>query len=82
MNGDNADEQEQGSPTKKSEAKYPGKKAGPFDPIPMSYRGIGLENKLILCMKETEGKDWAEMKRALEEITGNKLRSSTVCMIR
>ncbi|ODM14571.1 hypothetical protein SI65_10057 [Aspergillus cristatus] len=77
MDGDNADEQEQGSPTKKSKAKYPGKKAGPFGPIPTSYEEIGPEDKLILRMKETEGKDWAEIKRALEEITGSKLGSST-----
>lgn len=80
MDGDNADEQEQESPTKKSKTKSPGKKAGPFGPIPMSYEEIGPEDKLILRMKETEGKGWAEIQKALEDITGSKLGASTVRM--
>lgn len=62
-----ADEQE--SPTKKTKTKSPKKTVG-LGPIPTSYEEACDGDKLLIRMKEVDNKPWAEIKKALEEITG------------
>lgn len=57
------------SPPKKSRA---GKKIGPLGPIPTSYEEAGLEDRLIIEMRERDGKQWLGITAAIEEITGTK----------
>lgn len=61
------------SPTKKAKSKSPSKKSGALGPIPASYEEASAEDKLIIQMKEVEGKTWADIKKSLEEITGAKM---------
>lgn len=65
------------SPTKKSKTKSPSKKAGPFGSIPASLAEASAEDRMIIQLKETEGKTWAEIRKALEEFTGMTIGSST-----
>ena len=69
-------DRESPSPTKKSKTKSPSKKAGPFGPIPTSLTEASAEDKMIIQLKETEGKTWAEIRKALEDFTGMPIGSS------
>ncbi|ODM14569.1 hypothetical protein SI65_10055 [Aspergillus cristatus] len=60
------------SPTKKTKTKSPKKPVG-LGPIPTSYEEASDEDKLLIRMKEVDNKPWAEIKKALEEITGTEL---------
>jgi len=68
-------EDENGSPAKKNRT---GKKAGPLGPIPMSYEEAGPEDRLIIKMREKDGKQWLDIKAAIEEITGIKFGNTTL----
>lgn len=70
-------EPESPSPIKKSKTKSPSKKPGPFGPIPASLVEASAEDKMIVQLKETEGKTWAEIRKALEDFTGLMIGSST-----
>lgn len=61
------------SPNKEAKSKSPSKKSGVLGPIPSSYEEASAEDKMIIQMKEVEGKAWADIKKALEEITGAKM---------
>lgn len=60
------------TPTKKT------KRLNPLGPLPATYEEASEEDKLIIHLKETEGKSWPEIKKALESVTGATLGSSTV----
>ncbi|ODM14572.1 hypothetical protein SI65_10058 [Aspergillus cristatus] len=72
----NGDE-EQDSPTKKTK-KSPSKKTGALGPIPTTLNEASAEDKMIIRLKEVEGKTWAEIRKIMEDITGAKLGGSTV----
>lgn len=72
-----ANDNDEGSPTKRSR-KSPGKKMTVLGPVPASYEEAGPEDRMILQMKENEGKGWGEIQKAIEEVTGNKLVGSTL----
>lgn len=57
------------SPTKKSMAKSPGKKAG-LGPIPTSYEDASEEDRLIIKMREKDGQGWLDIRKVIEENTG------------
>lgn len=61
--------------TKKTRAgkTSPSKQSGTLGPLPASYAEAGEEDKLLLKMKEVEGKPWTAIQDALEEMTGSKL---------
>lgn len=61
------------SPTKKAKTPSPSKKNGPLGPIPTSYDEAGEADRVMLRMRGTENKPWAEIKDVLEGITGAKL---------
>lgn len=65
------------SPTKKSKAKAPGKKAG-LGPIPTSYDEASEEYKLIIKMREKDGQGWSDIRKVIEEITGVKFGGSSL----
>lgn len=60
------------TPTKKS------KKTNPLGPMPASYEEANEADRLIIHMKEKEGKSWAEIKKVLETTTGVPLGGSTL----
>lgn len=66
------------SPTKKSKTKSPAKKGGPLGPIPTSYDEAGEADKVMLRMRGTENKPWAEIKDVLEGITGASLVAGSI----
>lgn len=63
------------TPTKKARVRKtsPSKRSGTLGPLPASYAESGEEDKLLLKMKEVEGKPWTAIQDALEEMTGSKL---------
>ncbi|EYE98700.1 uncharacterized protein EURHEDRAFT_374756 [Aspergillus ruber CBS 135680] len=68
---------DEGSPTKRSR-KPPGKKMTVLGPVPASYEEASPEDRMILRMKETEGKGWGEIQKAIEEVTGSNFVGSTL----
>lgn len=60
------------TPTKKS------KKTNPLGPTPASYEEANETDKLIVRLKEKEGKSWAEIKNVLETATGVSFGGSTL----
>lgn len=62
----------------KKSKKSPSKKTSVLGPVPASYEEAGPEDRLILRMKETEGKSWNEIQKAIEEMTGGRLGGSTL----
>lgn len=69
--------EEHDSPTKKTK-RSPSKKTGALGPIPATYDEATAEDKMIIRMKEVEGKPWADIRKALEDITGTKIGGSTL----
>lgn len=63
------------TPTKKARAGKgtPSKRSGALGPIPTSYEEAGEEDRLLIKMKEVEGKPWTAIQNALEEMTGSKI---------
>lgn len=47
-------------------------------PTPTSYKEAGSEDKLIIEMREKNGKTWGDIREAIEEITGAKFGSTTL----
>ena len=72
------DPDEQESPTKKNKTKSPGKKGGPLGPIPTNYDEASEADRMLLRMKDSENRPWAEISKALEEMTGASLKVNTV----
>lgn len=68
---------DEGSPTKRPR-KPPGKKMTVLGPVPASYEEASPEDRMILRMKETEGKGWGEIQKAIEEVTGRNFVGSTL----
>lgn len=66
------------SPIKKTKTPSPSKRNAALGPIPTSYDEAGEADKVILRMKETENKTWAEIKDVLEGITGAKLVAGSI----
>ena len=64
------------SPTKK--AKSPSKRSGAMGPILLTYEEAGRADRTMLHMRESEKKPWAEIQKALQEMTGVKLGGSTL----
>lgn len=44
----------------------------------MSYEEAGVEDRLIIEMREKDGKQWLDIKAAIEEITGTKFGNTTL----
>lgn len=61
------------SPTKKADKGSPSKRSRGLGPIPASYGEAGEADRLLLKMKDDEGKTWAVITEALEELAGCKL---------
>lgn len=47
-------------------------------PIPTSYESAGKADRMLLHMKDVEGKGWAEIKAAWEAMTGIKVGGTTL----
>lgn len=73
----NASDQAPDTPSKKTKAS-PSKRSNPLGPIPATYEEASAEDKLIIRLKEVEGKAWSEIKKVLEEVTGATLGGSTL----
>ncbi|KAK2798934.1 hypothetical protein FQN50_008665 [Emmonsiellopsis sp. PD_5] len=72
------------SPTKKARGgaakaggSEKGKKPG-SRPMPTSYENASPEDRMLLRMKDEEGKPWGEIRAAWEEMTGEKVGGSTL----
>ncbi|ODM14563.1 hypothetical protein SI65_10049 [Aspergillus cristatus] len=57
------------SPSKKAKTKSPTKRTGGLGSIPTTYEEASEEDKLLIRLKD-ENKPWAEITKALEDITG------------
>lgn len=75
--------QEDETPQKKkrtAKAKPAGEKAKKAEmrPMPTSYETASPEDRMLLRMKDVEGKGWAEIREAWETMTGDKVGGSTL----
>jgi hypothetical protein len=85
-NADDAAEPEQDdTPTKKkrtgaTKAKLAGEKQKKAEmrPMPTSYESASPEDRMLLRMKDVEGKGWAKIREAWEAMTGEKIGGSTL----
>lgn len=75
-NNNSTDNQPPETPSKKAKAS-PSKRSNPLGPIPATYDEASAAEKLIMRLKEHEGKAWTEIKNTLEEFTGVDLGGST-----
>lgn len=75
-NNSSTDDQPPDTPSKKAKAS-PSKRSNPLGPIPATYDEASAADKLIIRLKEHEGKAWSEIKKTLEEFTGVALGGST-----
>lgn len=75
-----SDPDEQGSPTKKNKTKFPNKKSGPLGLIPTNYDEASETDRMLLRMKDSENRPWAEIGKALEKkkMIGASLKLNTV----
>ncbi|KAK2748623.1 hypothetical protein FQN55_004176 [Onygenales sp. PD_40] len=83
------DDDDEESPTKKARGGAPkekaakaggsekGKKPG-SRAMPTSYENASPEDRMLLRMKDEEGKPWGEIRAAWEEMTGEKVGGSTL----
>ncbi|KAK2787247.1 hypothetical protein FQN52_007336 [Onygenales sp. PD_12] len=83
------DDDDEESPTKKARGGGPkekaakaggsekGKKPG-SRAMPTSYENASPEDRMLLRMKDEEGKPWGEIRAAWEEMTGEKVGGSTL----
>lgn len=69
---------DQESPSKKGKAGTPSKRGKGLGPIPTSYEEASEEDRMIIRMREKEGKGWAEIRQVIEDITGVKLGGTTL----
>ncbi|KAE8354114.1 hypothetical protein BDV28DRAFT_147434 [Aspergillus coremiiformis] len=71
---------ENATPTKKPKAagSSPSKKS--LGPIPTSFDTAGVPDKMILRMRDEEGKNWTEINESWMKITGIKVGTSTLRM--
>lgn len=70
---DSDDNGQTSSPTKKADKGSPSKRSRGLGPIPASYEEAGEADRLLLKMKDEEGKPWAVITEVLEGIAGCKL---------
>ena len=84
-NADAPEPEENDTPTKKKRTTPP--KAKPASektkkaemrPMPTSYETASPEDRMLLRMKDDEGKGWAEIREAWEAMTGDKVGGSTL----
>ncbi|PGG97395.1 hypothetical protein GX51_07365 [Blastomyces parvus] len=69
------------SPTKKQRTPGKGEKAKVgARALPTSYENASPEDKMLLRMKDEEKRTWAEIRQAWENITGEKVGGSTLCI--
>ena len=47
-------------------------------PLPTSYENASPEDKMLLRMKDEENKSWADIRKAWEDLTGDKVGNSTL----
>lgn len=67
----------QQTPTKKPKTS-PSKRSGPLGPIPTSYEDATHEDKMIIQMREVEGKSWAEIRAVVGKRTGASFGASSL----
>ncbi|KAE8137880.1 hypothetical protein BDV38DRAFT_282490 [Aspergillus pseudotamarii] len=72
---------EKASPPKKAKAaagSSPSKKT--IGPIPTSFEAAGLSDRMIIQMRDEEGKNWGEINESWMKMTGIKVGTSTLRM--
>lgn len=72
-----ADDNDNESPLKKTK-RSPTKKAGAMGPIPATYEEASSEDKMLIRMREVDGKSWPEIRKKLEDITQAKIGASSL----
>ena len=72
-----ADDNGNESPSKKTK-RSPTKKAGAMGPIPATYEEASSEDKMLIRMREVDGKSWPEIRKKLEDITQAKIGASSL----
>ena len=72
-----ADDNGSESPSKKTK-RSPTKKAGAMGPIPATYEEASSEDKMLIRMREVDGKSWPEIRKKLEDITQAKIGASSL----
>lgn len=77
LDPDSTDEDIQQTPSKKPK-QSPGKRGGVLGPIPANYEKASHEDKMIMQMREDEGKSWAEIRKVLEGLTKAKIGASSL----
>ena len=73
----NADDDENESPSKKTK-RSPTKKGGVMGPIPATYEEASSEDKMMIRMREVDGKSWAEIRKMLEDTMQAKIGASSL----
>jgi hypothetical protein len=84
-NADTAEPEEDGTPIKKKRTGTTKAKTGDekpkkieMRPMPTSLETASPEDRMILRMKDEEGKSWAEIREAWNAMTGDKVGGSTL----
>ena len=72
-----ADDNDHESPSKKAK-RSPTKKTGAMGPIPATYEEASAEDKMMIHMREVDGKSWPEIRKKLEDITEAKIGASSL----
>ncbi|OJD24832.1 hypothetical protein ACJ73_03804 [Blastomyces percursus] len=87
-NGGEGEEGQDESPTKKQRTPGKGARGAASGEkakvggraMPTSYENASPKDKMLLRMKDEENKSWAETREAWEEMTGEKVGGSTLCI--
>lgn len=66
------------SPSKKGKITKGSPKKAAVIPIPISLEAAGPEDRMLLRMKEEEGRGWKEIAAAWESMTGNKVPTASL----
>lgn len=72
-----ADGKDNESPSKKTN-RSPTKKAGAMGPIPATYEEASSEDKMMIRMREIDGKSWVEIRKTLEDIMQARIGASSL----
>ncbi|KAE8394535.1 hypothetical protein ETB97_000332 [Aspergillus alliaceus] len=76
----NSENAKAGSPPKKTKTASASSAKTVLGPIPTSLGAAGLSDKMILQMRDEEGKNWGELNEAWMKTTGIKVGASTLRM--
>lgn len=74
-----ADDNDNGneSPSKKTK-RSPTKKTGAMGPIPATYEEASAADKMMIRMREVDGKSWVEIRKTLEDLMQAKIGASSL----